>query len=97
MDTLLLIVYLVLFAFMIAWLVRTVRHGKKWLPLWLAELCAAVGAWVVMMVADRSPGSGLMPGLENFGTVVYSMAAAAAFGLLLVVSLVIGWLRREKA
>lgn len=96
MDTLLLIGYVILFAAMLVMMEHNIRHRKKWLPLWLFELLSAVGAFVVMMLANAAPGTGMMPGISNIGIVIYSMGAAAAFGTLLIISLIIGLIRRSN-
>ena len=95
MDMLLLIGYVILFAAMLVMIEHNIRHRRKWWPLWLFELCAAIGAWAIMMIADAVPVTSMMPGLDNFGIVIYSMGAAAAFGVLLIISLIIGLIRRS--
>ena len=96
MDTLLLIGYAVLFAVLIGINIRNVRQRRKWWPLWLLELCAAVGALAVMVIADAAPGTGPIPGLQYFGVVIYSMGAAAAFFVLLIISLIVGLIQRNN-
>lgn len=96
MDSVLLIGYAVLFAVMVGMLIRIVKQNRKWWPLWLFELCAAIGAWAIMMIADAVPGTSMMPGLHNFGIVIYSMGAAVAFGVLLIISLIIGLIRNSN-
>jgi len=49
-----------------------------------------------MMGADAAPGTGMMPGLHNIGIVIYSMGAAAAYFALLILSLIIGLIRRSN-
>lgn len=96
METLLLIGYIALFVVMLVMMEHTNRHRRKWWPLWLFELVSAVGAFVIMMVADAVPGTGMMPGLHNIGIVIYSMGAAAAYFALLILSLIIGLIRRSN-
>lgn len=93
METLLLIGYAILFVVLLVMMEHNIRNHRKWWPLWLFELISAVGAFVIMMVADAAPGTGMMPGLDNFGIVIYSMGAAAAYIALLILSLIIGLIR----
>lgn len=96
METLLLIGYAILFVAMLITMEHTIRHRRKWWPLWLFELISAVGAFVIMMITDAVPGTGMMPGLHNIGIVIYSMGAVAAYFALLILSLIIGLIRRSN-
>lgn len=96
MEMLLLIGYIILFIAMLIMMEHNIRHRRKWWPLWLFELISAIGAFAIMMIADAAPGRGMMPGLDNFGIVIYSMGAADAYLALLVISLLIGVIRRSN-
>ena len=69
MEMLLLIGYIALFVPMLIMMGHNIRYCKKWWPLWLFEMISAVGAVVIMMIADAAPGTGMMPGLDNMGIV----------------------------
>lgn len=96
METLWLIGYIALFVVMLVMMEHNIRHRRKWWPLWLFELISAIGAFTVMLIADAAPGTGMMPGLDNIGIVIYSMGAAAAYFALLILSLIIGLIRRSN-
>lgn len=98
MGTLLLLLYICLFLLSIFLLAHTVSlyPKKRFRWVYLTEFSAMLAALLIMWLSDHAPGTGIMPGLTYFDVFFYSLCAAAAFALLLLISLVIGILVANK-
>ena len=91
MSILLPILYLVLLLLQILLLVVTIRKPlkKRWTLLFVAEAISEAAAVLLMHYYNTLPGTGMMPGLTYFAQTIYSMAAAAVYAGMLVISFVV--------
>lgn len=101
MDTVLLIAYILVLLALTALLVLCLKRGgaRRWVFLFGCELVALLAALFLTQYFDTLPGTGMMPGLTYFAHTLYSMTAAAAYGCLLLVSLLLGlwqYLKEKK-
>lgn len=58
----------------------------RWSMLFLCELCALTAAVYFTYYYNALPGYGMMPGLTYFAETMYSMAGAAVYFCMLLVS-----------
>lgn len=70
----------------IIWLICNCKRKKGWVWLLLMEAVCAGGALWLMFYFDSLPGIGKAPGLTYFEEVFYSLFAAAAYGIVLLVT-----------
>lgn len=59
---------------------------RRWIILFAVEAITLAAALVFAAYFDAQPGTGIMPGLTYFAEVIYSLAAAAATGVMLLIS-----------
>ena len=86
------ILYILLLAGQVILLIFAIRRKSiaYWMATWITEALSAALAWGLGVYYDGLPGYGMMPGLTYFAHTLYSMAAAVAYGCLLLVSLLLG-------
>lgn len=91
MSILLPVLYLVLLLLQIFLLVVNIRKPlkKRWILLFVAEAISEAAAVLLMQYYNELPGTGMMPGLTYFAQTMYSMAAAAVYASMLVVSFIV--------
>lgn len=98
MEIILPIAYLCAFVLQIVLLIFAIKDRKKknWLNLLVFEIGSILIALIFMAYYNGLPGYGTMPGLTYFAETMYSLFAAIVYGLMLIVSAVIGACRDFK-
>ena len=89
------VVYFLVFLVLTWLLIQCFRTRSGWGRLLALDILATVGACVLVWYFDTLPGYGIMPGWAYFSEVMYSLAAAVAFGAKTLVSL-LGFLLWKK-
>lgn len=93
---LLLAVYLAALALQIALTVRAWQGRAPWKYPLLLELGCIPAALVAMEYFNRLPGYGFMPGLTWLGHVLFSLGAAGAYGIMLILTAALCWWKNRK-
>lgn len=90
MDLFLFCAYLLILVAQIVLLVFAVRKPEKnlWSKLFCLEFLSAIAAVGLMFLFDSLPGSGFMPGLTWLAEVIFSLFAAIAYGLMILISII---------
>ena len=85
------VIYSVLLLLQILLLLLNLRKPlkKRWLLLLIAEALSETAAVLLMRYYNDLHGTGIMPGLTHFAETMYSMAAAAISGGMLVISAIV--------
>lgn len=89
-------IYGILFAMQIFILIRDCRRGGKLGWLLAGNLLSVAVSAFLLWYFDTLPGYGMMPGFAYFPEVFASLCAAAAFGILSVVTLLCLLFRKRK-
>ena len=97
MDLFVLFAYVLILAAQIVLLVFAIRKpGKKlWPPLLAFELISLLAAIGLMFLFDALPGNGFMPGFTWLGEFLFSLAAAGAYGIMLLLTLIIYAIKKK--
>ena len=90
------ILYPIVFAIMIYQLIQCIRIQKNWVVLFLLEICAIMGAFILTMIYENLPGFGFMPGLSYLYEIVVSFCAGAVFSLFFIVSVLVYFFTKSK-
>lgn len=88
METALLIAYALVLFGQVVLLISAIRRpsARRWIILFAAEAISLAAALVLAAHFNALPGNGMMPGLTYFAEVIYSLAAALAYGVMLLIS-----------
>ena len=97
MDLFVLFAYILILAAQIALLVFAIRKPDKklWRPLFGFELFSLLASVGLMFLFDALPGNGFMPGFTWLGEFVFSLAAAVAYGIMLLLTALIRAFRKR--
>ena len=94
MDTIIFVVYVVVFIYLITLLVISVRKKsiRYWVVEYLSEVLAIIGAIVTMCYFNNLPfpRDDFFPGLKYLGEILFSMGAAILYTIIFIVSIVCG-------
>ena len=90
--------YVIILALEILLLVFSVRRNTKkyWLGLFASEVASVAVAFGLGCYYDSLPGYGFMPGLTYLAETLLSYGAGAAYGLVLLISVIICIVRAKK-
>ena len=91
MDLFLFSAYVLILVAQIVLLIFAIRKPDKklWRPLFGFELFSLSASVGLMFLFDALPGKGFMPGLTWFAEWFYSLLAAGAYGIMLLLTLII--------
>lgn len=89
-------IYLVLFVLQVGFLIRTCRRKGKFWPVLTVNILSVVLSAFLLWYFDTLPGYGMMPGFAFFPEVFASLCAAAAFTVLVFVTLLCWLLKTHK-
>lgn len=92
METVLLVLYLLIFIVQAVMLIFAIHRPTRlrWLLLFVLEVLPLASAGLIAWHFDTLPGFGIMPGLTYFAESIFSLAAAMAYGVMLLVSSLCG-------
>ncbi len=95
LDIFWLIVYLLLLALQIVWLVIAMKKPciRSFAILYLLEIVSGAGSYLIGRHYDSLPGSGFMPGLTYFAEAILGYGASFVFLGMLGLSLLLGLVR----
>ena len=88
--------YVIFFALQVFLLIRGIRAGRGLGKLALLNFASILLSCFLLWYFDTLPGYGMMPGFAFFPEVLYSLMAAVAFVVLMVVTFLCRLLRRKK-
>ena len=88
MDLFLFCTYVLILVAQIVLLIFAVRKPEKrlWVPLFVFEVVCLLAAIGLMFLFEALPGNGFMPGLTWFAEWFYSLLAAGACGIMLLLT-----------
>ena len=91
MDLFLFSAYVLILAAQIVLLIFAIRKPDKklWRPLFGFELFSLLASVGLMFLFDSLPGNGFMPGLTWFAEWFYSLLAAGAYGIMLLLTAIL--------
>ena len=97
MDLILFSAYVLLLIAQIVLLIFAVRKPEKnlWSKLFCLEFLSAAAAVGLMFLFDALPGKGFMPGLTWFAEFFYSLLAAGAYGIMLLLTAIICAIKKK--
>lgn len=88
--------YLLFFALQVFLLIRSFRRKSGLGKLLILNIFSIVLACFTLWYFDTLPGYGMMPGFAFFPEVMYSLMAAVAFAVLLLVTFLCRLYQRKK-
>ena len=91
MDLFFFCTYVLILVAQIVLLIFAVRKPEKrlWVPLFVFEVVCLLAAIGLMFLFEALPGNGFMPGLTWFAEFFYSLLAAGAYGIMLLLTALI--------
>ena len=101
METILLILYLLGFAFQIILLVKSIKkkNNKYWIMTFVIEIIFIIISKIVENYYNSLPGYGFMPGLTYFGETLLSLGANTIYYIMLFITMlakIIAFEREQK-
>ena len=89
METILLILYLLGFAFQIILLVKSIKkkNNKYWIMTFVIEIIFIIISKIVENYYNSLPGYGFMPGLTYFGETLLSLGANTIYYIMLFITM----------
>ena len=97
MDLFLFTAYVLTLVAQILLLIFAIRKPDKklWRPLLVLELFSLLASVGLMFLFDALPGKGFMPGLTWFAEWFYSLLAAGAYGIMLLLTAILCAIKKK--